>query len=377
MSNRIKQWLYYIIGILLVALGAMIAGILLVWNFIISGLIVGGIFLGIGSYLCFLGDKLRQKRIRRHFPEDRLDAKTRNVSMDGGTYNEQIQGDSINIQGNQIYLGQDLSEFTNQIKEILNQLQNQGCDAVAAKEQVIDELKIQLPRNSRIRTKLLNWKKQLGISTTNRPNDTELAERVVNFAAEKSSAFSGNSDFVVEGKYKRLHDLLEAEKWEEADEETVKVICRLMPDRDYTYIDVDQIPPKDLRRINQLWVKFSNGRFGLSVQQSIWRKILKAYHSNGNEPWEILIDDSAYIAFIDRVGWSIENNRIYHTELEYSLKAPRGHLPAILMFENYWYSGYPSNYSVFNESIFNELMEREYYRIPFIPSWLENWLFVE
>jgi len=237
-------------------------------------------------------------------------------------------------------------------------------------------LKIQIHRNPRIRVKLLKWKKQLGISTSNLPNDTELAERVVNFAAEQSEDFPGNSIFVVEGKYKKLHELLEAGKWKEADEETVKVICSLMPDRDYTNIDVAQIPPKDLRRINQLWVKFSNGRFGLSVQQSIWKKILKAYHSNGNELWEILIDDSAYIAFIDRVGWPRERNRIYHTDLEYSLKAPRGHLPAILMFENHFYSS-PSNYYYFNQSIFDELMEREYSRIPFIPAWLENWLSVE
>jgi len=193
MSNLLKQWLYYILGIFLVALGAMIAGILLVWRFTISGLIVGGIFLGIGSYLCFLGDKLRQKRIRIYFSEDRLDTKNRNVSMEGGTYNEQIQGDSINIQGNQIYLGQDLSQFTSQLKEILNQFQNQGCDAGAAEEQVIDELKIQIHRNPRIRVKLLKWKKQLGISTSNLPNDTELAERVVNFAAEQSEDFPGNS----------------------------------------------------------------------------------------------------------------------------------------------------------------------------------------
>jgi hypothetical protein len=369
MSNLLKQWFYYIIGIFLVALGAMIAVILLVWKFTIPGLIVGSIFLGFGCYLYFLGDKLKQERIRIHFPKDRFDAQSRNVTMEGGTYNEQVQGDSINIQGNQIYLGQDLSQFTIQLKKILNQLQNQGCDAVAAEKQVIDELKIEIIKNSRIRAKLLKWKKQLSIYTSNLPNDTELAERVVNFAVEQAEDFPENPIFVVEGKYKNLHDLLEAGKWNEADKETVKVICSLMPDGDYTYIDVDQIPPKDLKKINQLWVKFSNGRFGLSVQQSIWNKILKAYNADESRYW---IDDSAYNAFIDCVGWPRESDRIYHTDLEYSLKAPRGHLPAILMFENRYY-----NYCYFNQSIFGEFMEREYYRIPFIPSWLENWLFIE
>jgi len=206
------------------------------------------------------------------------------------------------------------------------------------------------------------------------PNDKELAEIVVKFANEDSSDFSINSIFVVEGRYKKLHDLLEAGKWKEADEETVKVMCNLMPERHYIYIDVDQIPPKDLRTINKLWLKFSNGRFGLSVQHSIWIKILKEYHSNENKYW---IDDSVYKVFIDRIGWTRESNRIYHGDLEYSLKAPKGHLPAILMFQNPYYSDCNSNYYYLNKSIFKALMDREYYRIPFIPSWLENWLFIE
>jgi hypothetical protein len=376
MSNIPQQWLYYAIGLLLLALGGIVAGIMLVWNFILPGFIVGGTISGIGYYLFSLGDKLRQKSRRLHPAQDMTDANNRDISTGGGTYNEKIQGDVINIQGNKIYLGQDLSQITDQIKQILNQLQNQGHDAAAAEKQVINDLKIQMHRNSRIRTKLLKGNKQLEMPTANLLNDAELAEEVVKFAREKSFNFSGNSIFVIEGKYKKLYDLLEAGKWQEADEETVEVIRSLMPDCDYTYVDVDQIPPKELRRINQLWVKFSNGRFGFSVQQSIWRKILKAYHSNRNESWELLIDDSTYIAFIDRVGWSRESNRIYHTELEYSLKAPKGHLPARSMFKKPSYP-YRSNYYYFNQSIFDELMEREYYKISFIPSWLENWLLSE
>jgi hypothetical protein len=366
MSSILKQWLYYALGILLLILGAMFAG-MLVWSFPLQGLTIGGFLFGIGCYLCSLGEGLRQKRTRIHPSKERIFTKSRNVSTSGGTYNEQIQGDSIIIQGNQIYLGQDLSEFTIQIKEILNQLQNQGCDAETAEEQVIDELKTEINRSSKIKTKLLQWKEQLGVSASDLPNDIELAEIIVNFALEQLEDFSEDSVLVVEGKYQNLHDLLEAGQWQEADQETLKVICSLMPDRDYCYIDVDQIPPKDLKRINQLWVRFSNGRFGFSVQKNIWIKILKAYHAdeNSNRYW---IDDSAYYAFTDCVGWSRESNRIYHTDIEYSLKAPQGHLPAILMFKK------PnSNYCYFNQSIFDKFMNREYSKIPLIPSWLERW----
>jgi hypothetical protein len=374
MSNIPQQWLYYIMGLLLLFLGAMIAGILFAWSFTLPSFIVGGTLSGVGYYLCCLGDKVRRRSIKIPPVEDTIDTNTRNIGIESGVYNEQIQGDSINIQGNQIYIGHDLSKFTDQIKEILNEIKNKGCDAVIAEKQVINELKLQIRENSRIRKKILKWKKQLGVSTISLPNDKELAEIVVKFANEDSSDFSINSIFVVEGKYKKLHDLLEAGKWKEADEETVKVICNLMPEQHYTYIDVEQIPPKDIKTINKLWLKFSNGRFGLSVQQSIWIKTLKEYHSNANKYW---IDDSAYKVFIDRVGWTRESNRIYHGDLEYSLKAPKGHLPAILMLQNPYYSDCNSNYSYLNQSIFDELMEREYSRIPFIPSWLKNWLFIE
>ncbi len=362
-------------GLLLLALGAMIAGILFAWSFTLPSFLIGGTLVGFGYYLCCLGDQLRRRSIRIPPPEDSIDTNTRNIGMESGIYNEQIQGDSINIQGNKIYIGHDLSQFTDQIKEILNEIKKQGCDAVIAEKQVINELKVQIHRNSRIRTKLLKWKKQLGVSTISVPNNTELAKKVVKFASEESSDFYINSISVVEGKYKRLHDLLEAGKWEEADEETVKVIDSFMPNRNhYIYADINQIPPKDLRTINKLWIKFSNGRFGLSVQQTIWIKILNAYHSNENRYW---VDDSAYKVFIDRVGWTRESDRIYQGDLEYSLKAPKGHFPAMLMFKNPYHFDSNSNYCYLNKPIFDVLMKREYYRIPFIPSWLENWLFIE
>jgi len=100
-----------------------------------------------------------------------------------------------------------------------------------------------------------------------------------------------------------------------ADKETVKLIYSLMPE-DHTYIDVAQTPPKALKKINKLWVKFSNGRFGFSVQQKIWTKILKVYHSSGNRYW---IDKSVYEYFIDSVGWSRESDCIYPTSSHHHL----------------------------------------------------------
>lgn len=375
MSKIPQKMIYYAIGLSLVILGIAFA-----WNYTVFLILICGVLaIAVGGcYLYILKLQLRQESLRIPYDEDSDEdsvyANNRNIGTEGGNYHEQIQGDCINIQGNQIYLNQDLSQFTGQIQEILNQLQNQGDDAVTAKKQVINQLKVQIRRDSQIKARFLKWKKKLGISDTKIPDENELAERIVSFASEKSPKNSRHSILVIEGKYKKLYELLDAKKWQEADEETLNIVCNLMPSRSYTYIDIAQIPPKDLRKINRLWVKFSEGKFGFSVQKDIWIKILNVYNSNGEKYW---IDDSVYNFFIDRVGWNRESNRIYHGDIQYSLNAPQGHLPAILMFQNPYYSSYSSNYYHLNQNVFKALMEREYYKITFIPSWLEHWLIDE
>jgi len=37
--------------------------------------------------------------------------------------------------------------------------------------------------------------------------------------------------------------------------------------------DIDNFPCEDLRTIDQLWVKYSNGRFGFSVQKRIYQSL--------------------------------------------------------------------------------------------------------
>jgi len=44
--------------------------------------------------------------------------------------------------------------------------------------------------------------------------------------------------------------------------------------RGYLYAgDISEIPATDLRTIDQLWVKYSSGKFGFSVQKQIWYEV--------------------------------------------------------------------------------------------------------
>jgi hypothetical protein len=72
---------------------------------------------------------------------------------------------------------------------------------------------------------------------------------------------------------------------------------------------IENFPCTDLRTIDQLWIKYSHGHFGLTVQKLIWQEVNESYQ-----------------AFGDRVGWRVKGKWIDYSELTFSLDAPVGHL---------------------------------------------------
>jgi serine/threonine-protein kinase len=131
--------------------------------------------------------------------------------------------------------------------------------------------------------------------------------------------------------YTNLRDLLEASKWKEADRETLAVMVKAAKREKQGDLDIEsieQFPCKDLRTIDQLWVKYSNGHFGFSVQKRIWESI---GGKPGNYDYEI------HKKFGDRVGWlkwgskwlglKKEEQWLSYSEITFTLNAPQGHLP--------------------------------------------------
>jgi GUN4-like len=92
--------------------------------------------------------------------------------------------------------------------------------------------------------------------------------------------------------------------------------------------DCRQLSCESLSEIDQLWVKYSNGRFGFSVQQRIWQS-LGGTKSSGYDTFK---------SFGDRVGWSLEGNWRSQDNLIFSLNAADGHLPYCREWLNWGYS---------------------------------------
>lgn len=130
--------------------------------------------------------------------------------------------------------------------------------------------------------------------------------------------------------YTRLRDLLKAGKWKEADIETTELIFKIAGRLAEGRLDnesINKLPCVDLRTIDQLWVKYSNGRFGFSVQKQIWQSL-------GGQPdlnhWKKTIKfNQINWQLINYLGWSKHMILKRYNDLTFSLDAPPGHLPVL------------------------------------------------
>ena len=121
--------------------------------------------------------------------------------------------------------------------------------------------------------------------------------------------------------YTQLRNLLSRGMWKEADRETARIMLEIGDREHKGYLDIEDIeifPAFDLRTIDQLWVKYSQGLFGFSVQKRIWEE------SGGDPP----SDNFLKCKFGQRVGWYINEHWLLWEELNFSLNAPQGHLPS-------------------------------------------------
>ncbi|BAT54407.1 hypothetical protein NOS3756_33760 [Nostoc sp. NIES-3756] len=84
--------------------------------------------------------------------------------------------------------------------------------------------------------------------------------------------------------YKPLRHLLIKKKWQEADEETYKLILSMSRQMRF-----EEIACLDLQTIDKLWHRYSEGRFGLSIQAKIWQQA-----KNQTNSWQ---------KFCEQVGW--------------------------------------------------------------------------
>lgn len=90
--------------------------------------------------------------------------------------------------------------------------------------------------------------------------------------------------------YKQLRSLLALEKWQEADEETYRLILTVS-----RQLRFEEIACLDLQTIDKLWIRYSKSHFGLSIQSKIWQQA-----RNQTDSWQ---------QFCKKVGWLLEQKQ--------------------------------------------------------------------
>ncbi|MBD2210109.1 GUN4 domain-containing protein [Nostoc linckia FACHB-104] len=121
--------------------------------------------------------------------------------------------------------------------------------------------------------------------------------------------------------YQRLSELLAAGDWKAADRETCNLMLKVAAREEAGWLDIPAInkfPYTDLCTIDRLWVKYSKGRFGFTVQKQIWESV-------GGEPDA---DYETWCKFGDRIGWRVNDAWLFYSDLNFVDDAPIGHFPA-------------------------------------------------
>ncbi|GCL39416.1 serine/threonine kinase [Sphaerospermopsis reniformis] len=194
---------------------------------------------------------------------------------------------------------------------------------------------------------VLKLRENLGLVRTPPPNPLPVREVRTPLPNPLPAREEGGLKSDVGMDYSKLRDLLQAGKWKEADEETRRVMLAVAKREKEGWLDVEDIdnfPCADLRTIDQLWVKYSDGKFGFSVQKRIYQSLGGTREYN-TEIWE---------KFGGKVGWikgekeRVESRGIweklrntwsdvwsqpvgswlYYQNITFDKKAPEGHLPA-------------------------------------------------
>ncbi|MEO1521400.1 MAG: GUN4 domain-containing protein [Cyanobacteria bacterium J06633_2] len=126
-------------------------------------------------------------------------------------------------------------------------------------------------------------------------------------------------------RYQALRDLLEAKKWRLADDETIRIILDLTGESDLEVLEPQQVANmscNDLRVIDQLWQRYSDGRYGFGVQLAIYQE------EGGTVASTIAQDQDIIIRLGKRVGWYEDESWLQCDQLNYAGQAPDGCLPA-------------------------------------------------
>jgi serine/threonine protein kinase len=124
--------------------------------------------------------------------------------------------------------------------------------------------------------------------------------------------------------YAYLEGLLAEHRYQDADRETWRLLLEMTHRTEEGALSltaIETLSPSDLLALDDLWVTYSQGRFGLRVQH-------QCYQALGGTA---TFDFALWHTFAEQVGWCQDRHWLNYAELTFDLTAPMGHLPTCCM----------------------------------------------
>ncbi|KAL4032870.1 hypothetical protein IC575_005953 [Cucumis melo] len=177
-------------------------------------------------------------------------------------------------------------------------------------------------------------------------------------SAAAAGSFSLSSDTSSAISFDELDRLLAAKDFRKADEETRRLLIALAGDgalkRGYVYFsEVQFIAAEDLKAIDDLWQKHSDGKFGYSVQKRIFEKVNKDFTKLFMK-----------LGWMKKLDTEIEqyNYRAFPTEFIWELteETPEGHLPLTNALRGIQLMSNILNHPAFEEDAIEEKGEEKF-----------------
>lgn len=142
--------------------------------------------------------------------------------------------------------------------------------------------------------------------------------------------------------YDKLNNFLKAKQWKDANQETMRVMLELANRQKDDWLrskEFKELPCPDLKKIDQLWSDYSEGRFGFSKPRQIWLEI-------GGKPGQF--KGETFYKFGDRVGWRINDEWLEtYDQFTFGLQAAEGHLPVLIFSKDVDFSRWKDSFRYF------------------------------
>jgi len=139
------------------------------------------------------------------------------------------------------------------------------------------------------------------------------------FKLDLNILYNGNAD-IVASLYRQLNDyeslkthlldeldyLMQENRWKDADLKNWQFILVSAKREKQRYLEINDVKNfqcQDLKAVDKLWVKNSQGKFGYSVQKRIWKETGNSLDFDWEKGTFTKLNEEGYNSFVERVGW--------------------------------------------------------------------------